>query len=177
MSRQQTNGLWDICGTCPTRDVKNSDFTEKRDPTKTSSNTINKEINQLIQSCTRKHFRGGVPHVPHVPHNCEQQQNPPTERPKEPSVIRTRPSTAEQHQAYREGRCITCLTARHSAGRPRCSSCHIAAFPSIAPATPVRSSSWADLFADTDPPASVNTSSSPGEALEWELAPDGGDDL
>ncbi len=56
-----------------------------------------------------------------------------------------RPSTAEQHQAYREGRCVDCLIAPYSAGRPRCGTCHSAAFTNIAPAAPTGSNSWADL--------------------------------
>lgn len=31
---------------------------------------------------------------------------------------------ADRHEAYRRGLCGDCLTARHSAGRPRCDTCH-----------------------------------------------------
>lgn len=29
-----------------------------------------------------------------------------------------------RHSAYRQGLCVDCKTAEHSAGRPRCESCH-----------------------------------------------------
>lgn len=32
--------------------------------------------------------------------------------------------TPESSAAYRDGRCIDCLTEPHSAGRPRCEKCH-----------------------------------------------------
>jgi hypothetical protein len=58
-----------------------------------------------------------------------------------------RPSTAEQHQAYREGRCVDCRTAPYSAGRPRCEPCHSAAFTTTAPQAPTKSNSWLDMIA------------------------------
>jgi hypothetical protein len=40
------------------------------------------------------------------------------------------PSRPEAHAAYRAGLCIDCRTVPHSAGRPRCNSCHAAHMPS-----------------------------------------------
>jgi hypothetical protein len=60
-------------------------------------------------------------------------------------VIRTCPANAQQHQAYREGRCVDCFIAPYSAGRPRCGPCHSAAFTTITPPAPTGSNSWVDL--------------------------------
>jgi|GEM_PF-2641510 tRNA(Ile2) C34 agmatinyltransferase TiaS len=34
--------------------------------------------------------------------------------------------TETRHERYRRGVCITCGEREHSAGRPRCDSCHVA---------------------------------------------------
>jgi hypothetical protein len=39
----------------------------------------------------------------------------------------------EHHQRYVAGRCIDCGEVPHSAGRPRCSECHLAHVPVFEP--------------------------------------------
>ena len=60
----------------------------------------------------------------------------------------TAASTPEQHAAYRAGLCVDCRAVRHSAGRPRCNTCH-AAWAALAYPPPPPRLSWTDWLLDT----------------------------